>query len=93
MTYPVDKIKKFKSTARDKIKDVIEHILPCFAQDDDMKRFDDFLSDQLSAHPGFERTPRGDHYRSDHDYYITNGDEKHDVFQQWSLSIFDAIEQ
>jgi len=94
VTYPVDKIECNKSTAVDKIKDAIEHILPCFVQDYELKRFEDFLSVKLSAHPGFERTPRRECRvldTSDHDYYITNGDEKYDVFQQWSSSILDAI--
>ena len=92
VSYPMDEIKYYKAAARDKIKDAIEHILPCFAQDYKLKHFDEFLSDKLSAHSEFERTPRAKNIISgDHDYYITNGDEKHDVFQQWCLSILDTV--
>ena len=91
VTYPLDEIWRRKAKARDTIKDAIEHILPCFAQDYELKHFDEFLSDKLLTHSGFERTPRDDDFEADHDYYITNGDEKHDVFHQWCLSILDTV--
>ena len=58
VSYPMDKIEYFKATARNKIRDAMEHILPCFAQDHGLEYFDEFLSDKLSAHSGFERPPR-----------------------------------
>jgi len=91
VSYPMDEIINNKATALDKIRDAIEHILPCFAQDYELKNFDEFLSDKLLTHSGFERTRRDEGWAADHDYYITNGDEKHDVFQQWCLSILDMV--
>ena len=72
VSYPINDIKHCKATARDKIKDAIEHILPCFPEEYELKRFEEFLSYKLSSNPGFERTRRsGSIYELDHDYYIT----------------------
>lgn len=93
--YPMNCIARQQATARDSLKDAIEHIIPCFAPRSHLKTFDEFLNDRLLAHPGFRRTPRDkQHYSSDHDYYITNapnGNDKYDVFEEWTSSIFNIL--
>jgi hypothetical protein len=78
----------------DNIVQAIENILPCFADEGQLKTFDEFLEEELSARPGFERSPRVNSHVSD--YYIRNKangnkDEKFDVFNMWSESILKVI--
>ena len=100
LSYPVGDIEYWKAPTRDNIKQAIENILPCFADEGQLKTFDEFLEEELSARPGFERSPRDQRNhllsRDDHDYYIRNKaneneNEKLDVFNMWSESILKVI--
>ena len=96
LSYPVGDIEYWKAPTRDNIKQAIENILPCFADEGQLKTFDEFLEEELSARPGFERVPRVERGSRDHDYYIRNKakgneNEKLDVFNMWSESILKVI--
>jgi len=93
LSYPMEKIKWSKSTARDSLKDAIESIIPCFGSMTKFQTFDDFLSNELAEYPGFKRIPRPEDLIFDgkHDYIISDGGTEHDVFKEWCASIHDAL--
>ena len=98
LSYPMEKIKYYRTKSRDTMKDAIESIIPCFASNKKLKTFEDFLSKKLLAYPGFKRIPRS---KDDHflfaslrdDYMISDGVTEYDVFKEWSSSLHDALQK
>jgi len=95
LSYPMEKVECNKNSARDNIKDAIESIIPCFASNTELKSFDNFLAEKLLAYPGFKRDKikRVDveYDSSDHDYIISDGVTKHDVFKEWCSILCEAL--
>lgn len=92
LSYPMEKIEHNKSISRDKIKDAMESIIPCFASISKLTTFEDFLNKKLKEYPGFKRIPRPE-WSDDakHDYTISDGTTEYDVFEEWCSSLRDAL--
>eukprot|EP00555_Chaetoceros_dichaeta_P012359 CAMPEP_0198268714 /NCGR_PEP_ID=MMETSP1447-20131203/38480_1 /TAXON_ID=420782 /ORGANISM="Chaetoceros dichaeta, Strain CCMP1751" /LENGTH=127 /DNA_ID=CAMNT_0043959921 /DNA_START=367 /DNA_END=750 /DNA_ORIENTATION=- len=91
LSYPVEKIENYKSNARDKIKDAIESIIPCFASISKLITFEDFLIKKLTEYPGFKRIPRYTDQFYSHDYKISDGTTEYHVFEEWCSCLRDAL--
>merc|ERR1711935_354997 len=74
----------WQTGARDHIKEAIEELIPNVHANADLKLFEDFLSQELSARPGFSRVPKMIDYDNVwQEYYIAKEDEE-------KIDIFDA---
>merc|ERR1712008_242461 len=85
LSYPMEKISRNVTKSRDTMKDAIESIIPCFASNKKLKTLEDFLSNKLLAYPGLKRDISSkSFYFESHNYMISDGATKYDVFKEWS---------
>ena len=91
LSYPMDMIKRRRLLARDKIKDAVESIIPCFDSNAKLTTFEDFLNKKLTEYPEFKRIPCPTGSDEKYDYGLSDGTTEYDVFKEWCSSLHDAL--